>query len=95
VGSDLRLYRWQQLRGDDHGWSCQGLSKDSHSSRRLFDDLADFLVENGEVFAEGAILENVLRMSEVPAGHLRVAKCAGLPMASQLAAVVRLELAAR
>ena len=36
VGSDLRLYRWQQLGVDHHGWSCQGLSKDSHSSRRQY-----------------------------------------------------------
>jgi hypothetical protein len=35
VSSDLRLYRWQQLRVDHHGWSCQGHPKDSHASRRL------------------------------------------------------------
>lgn len=69
MGSDLRLYRWQQLSGDNHGWSCQGLSKDSHSSRPAFDDLAAFLVENAEVVAVGVMLENLLRMSEVPAGR--------------------------
>src|SRR5450631_1504299 len=37
VGSDLRLYPWQQLSSDNHGRSCQGLSKDSDSSRRVFD----------------------------------------------------------